>query len=583
MGRQCRRLMPGTLTQPGRSSESRGMSELSDETSWNLADIWELVADVVPARPAQVCGDRRITWSDFDRRADALAADLLDVGISHQGKLAVYLTNGPEYLESYAAAFKIAAVPVNVNYRYGPAELEYLLDNADTEAVVFHARFAPNLDEVRGRLGRVRRWYVVSDGHPEPDWATSYDEVVARVVPRPHPDWKRSGDDLLLLYTGGTTGMPKGVMWRNDDLVRVLGGGGSPFVGLGPASGLREMSDRLKGGSGLVTTMPACPLMHGTGQFSAFITMIIGGCVVTLPGSRFDAEELWSAVESRRVNTVAIVGDAFARPMLEALEANPGRWDLTSLILINSSGVMWSEEVKHGLSKHLPSVVLFDSLGSSEAVGMGASMSAGASSAKTAEFALGAGARVVDEDDRDVRAGSGEVGVIALPGHIPVGYYKDPEKSSRTFRTIDGVRYTIPGDCATVDADGSIRLLGRGSVVINTGGEKVYPEEVEEVIKKLPEVADAVCVGVPDQRFGERVCALVELTADEQLSDEEVIRAVRAELAVYKAPRLVVFVESIGRSPAGKVDYPGLKKLASSATGREAPKTSSAASTTSDL
>lgn len=538
---------------------------MPDQPSWNLADIWEVVAEVSPTRLAQVCGSRRFTWSELDHRADALAADLLDAGISRQGKVAAYLTNGPEYLETYAAAFKVAAVPVNVNYRYGSGELEYLLDNSDAEAVVFHARFAPVIEEIRGRLGKVRRWYAVSDGSSEPGWALRYDDVVSRSVSRPSPGWERSGDDLLLLYTGGTTGMPKGVMWRQDDLVRVLGGGGSPFVGLGPASGLDEIRERLQASTEGITTLPACPLMHGTGQFSAFITMTLGGCIVTLPGSRFDSEELWSAVEDNRVNTVAIVGDAFARPMLEALDAYPGRWDLSSLILINSSGVMWSEEVKQGLSKHLPSVILFDSLGSSEAVGMGASMSAGPSSAKTAEFALGEGARVVGEDDRDVRPGSGEVGVIALPGYIPIGYYKDEEKSARTFRTIDGVRYTIPGDCATVDADGSIRLLGRGSVVINTGGEKVYPEEVEEVIKKLPQVADAVCVGVPDPRFGERVCALVELAGGQPLTKEDVVQAVRSELAAYKSPRSVLFVESIGRSPAGKVDYPGLKKLASAA------------------
>ena len=538
---------------------------MPDQPSWNLADIWEVVAEVSPTRLAQVCGSRCFTWSELDHRADALAADLLDAGISRQGKVAAYLTNGPEYLETYAAAFKVAAVPVNVNYRYGSGELEYLLDNSDAEAVVFHARFAPVIEEIRGRLGKVRRWYAVSDGSSEPGWALRYDDVVSRSVSRPSPGWERSGDDLLLLYTGGTTGMPKGVMWRQDDLVRVLGGGGSPFVGLGPASGLDEIRERLQASTEGITTLPACPLMHGTGQFSAFITMTLGGCIVTLPGSRFDSEELWSAVEDNRVNTVAIVGDAFARPMLEALDAYPGRWDLSSLILINSSGVMWSEEVKQGLSKHLPSVILFDSLGSSEAVGMGASMSAGPSSAKTAEFALGEGARVVGEDDRDVRPGSGEVGVIALPGYIPIGYYKDEEKSARTFRTIDGVRYTIPGDCATVDADGSIRLLGRGSVVINTGGEKVYPEEVEEVIKKLPQVADAVCVGVPDPRFGERVCALVELAGGQPLTKEDVVQAVRSELAAYKSPRSVLFVESIGRSPAGKVDYPGLKKLASAA------------------
>lgn len=548
-------------------SLSRGYNKVPDNISWNLADIWEAVAEVVPRRLAQVCGSRSFTWHDFNRRSNALAADFLSAGLSQQSKVAAYLTNGPEYLETYFAGFKIAAVPVNVNYRYGPGELEYLLDNSDAEVVVFHARFAPTLESVRAKLPKVRRWYVVSDGHGEPDWAVRYDDVAARRDCRPEPGWERSGNDLLLLYTGGTTGMPKGVMWRQDDLVRVLGGGGSPFLGLPPASGLDELKERLRAGSGLITTLPACPLMHGTGQFSAFITMILGGCIATLQGSRFAPEELWSAVQENRVNTIAIVGDAFARPMLEALDAHPGRWDLSSVILINSSGVMWSEEVKQGLSRHMPSVILFDSLGSSEAVGMGANMSAGTSSAKTAEFALGEGARVIGEDDLDVKPGSGEVGVIALPGFIPVGYYKDEQKSARTFRTLDGVRYTIPGDCATVDADGAIRLLGRGSVVINTGGEKVYPEEVEEVIKKIPGVSDAVCVGVADERFGEKVCAIVESDGKAKITQEAVIRAVRGELAAYKAPRVVLFVETIGRSPAGKVDYPGLKRLASDAVG----------------
>jgi acyl-CoA synthetase (AMP-forming)/AMP-acid ligase II len=237
-------------------------------------------------------------------------------------------------------------------------------------------------------------------------------------------------------------------------------------------------------------------------------------------------------------------------------------------VIINSSGVMWSEEVKQGLLRHLPGVVLFDSLGSSEAVGMGGSLAGGGASAHTAEFALGPGARVVGPDDRDVQPGSGEVGMIALPGYIPVGYYKDEEKTARTFRTIDGVRYTIPGDCATVDAEGKIRLLGRGSVVINTGGEKVYPEEVEEVIKRLPGVADAVCVGVPDERFGERVCALVERRPGAELTEDAVSDAVRKELAGYKVPRVVLFVETIGRSPAGKVDYPGLREKAASLASR---------------
>ena len=542
---------------------------------WNLADIFEAAAQAGPDRPAQKCGDRVLTWGEFDRRADALACDLLERGLTHQGKVAAYLYNGPEYLEAYFAAFKAAGVPVNVNYRYGAGELIYLLDNADTEAVVFHARFTPTLESIREKLDRVRVWYVVGDdsGVPAPDWAVPYESVVAGAPGgggdggsgrRAAPPSGRSGDDLLLLYTGGTTGMPKGVMWRQDDLVRVLGGGGNPLVGLGPANDMDELRGRLASGELASVALPACPLMHGTGQFSAFITMILGGCIVSLPDARFDPVALWSAVDREKVNTISIVGDAFARPMLGALDAEPGRWDLSSVRIINSSGVMWSQEVKEGLLRHMPGVILFDSLGSSEAVGMGASVTASGASAGTASFGLGVGARVIGDDNRDVEPGSGQVGVIALPGNIPVGYYKDPDKTARTFRTIDGVRYTIPGDCASVDADGAIRLLGRGSAVINTGGEKVFPEEVEEVIKRLPGVRDAVCVGLPDERFGEKVCALVERSGAEGggVSESDVAEAVRSELAHYKVPRVVFFLATIGRSPAGKVDYPGLRARA---------------------
>ena len=536
---------------------------------WNLADIFEAVAEVGPDRPAQKCGDRLITWGEFDRRADALGVDLLARGLTHQGKVAAYLHNSPEYLETYFAAFKVAGVPVNVNYRYGAQELAYLLDNADAEAVVFHARFTPTVEQIRDKLDQVRVWYVVDDdsGTPPPEWAVAYEDVVDREVSgRAQAPGGRSGDDLLLLYTGGTTGMPKGVMWRQDDLVRVLGGGGNPIVGLGPAADLDELRARLQSGELASVGLPACPLMHGTGQFSAFISMILGGCIVTLPDARFDPVALWDAVDRHGVNAISIVGDAFARPMLAALDAEPGRWDLTSVRVINSSGVMWSQEVKEGLIRHMPGVILFDSLGSSEAVGMGASVTGAGMSAGTASFGLGTGARVVGPDDRDVEPGSGQVGVIALPGYIPLGYYKDPEKTARTFRVIDGVRYTVPGDCATVDADGTIRLLGRGSAVINTGGEKVFPEEVEEVIKRLPGVRDAVCVGVPDERFGEKVCALVERDPSAapavSVDESDVAAAVRSELAHYKVPRVVFFIDTIGRSPSGKVDYPGLKEQA---------------------
>lgn len=531
-------------------------------TSWNLADIWEAVADARPGSEAQRSGERVFTFTEFDRRSNALAADLLDAGLGHQAKVAAYLYNGPEYLEVYFAAFKAGLAPLNVNYRYGAGELIYLLDNADAEAVVFHAAFGPIVEEIQPKLPNVRRWYVVEDGSPAPEGAVRYEELVASGADRIASGWGRSPDDLLLLYTGGTTGMPKGVMWRQDDLVNVLGSGGNPFIGAPPANDVSEIRSRLEAGQPSMSSLPACPLMHGTGQFSAFIALIGGGCVVTTPGRKFDPAVLWETISAHRVNSVAIVGDAFARPMLAELDANPGKYDLSELKLINSSGVMWSQEVKDGLLRHVPHAILFDSLGSSEGVGLGASISAAGTAAGTAQFSLGNGVRVLTPDDRDVEPGSGETGVIALPGFLPVGYYKDPEKSERTWRVIDGVRYVLPGDYATVEADGAIKLLGRGSVVVNTGGEKVFPEEVEQVIKRLPEVADAVVVGIPDDRLGETVCAVVQKETGSSMTAGEVEAAVRGELAGYKVPRRVMFVESIGRSPAGKVDYQRIRREA---------------------
>jgi len=533
-------------------------------STWNFADAFERVAGAIPDAPCQEQGDRVVTWSAFDRRANAVAADFLDAGLTEQSKVVAYLTNCPEYLETYFAAFKAGLVPVNTNFRYGPEEILYLFDNADAEAVVFHATFTPLLEGIRDRLPRVKRWYVVADGSPEPAWARSYDAIAEPGADRVSGPWGRSPDHLLLMYTGGTTGMPKGVMWRQDDLFNVLGGGGNALLAQPAATDLDDFASRIKAPG--VRALPACPLMHGTGQFSSLIVLNSGGSIVCLEDRKFDPEGLWQTVQDKAINVVVIVGDAFARPMLRALDGNPGRWNLSTLILITSSGVMWSHEVKQGISKHLPSVVLLDSLGSSEAIGLGANMSSGASSADTATFSLGEDVKVITDDGRLVEAGSEEIGMVAIPGYIPVGYYKDPEKSAKTFRTVAGVRYSIPGDYATVAADGSIHLLGRGSVVINTGGEKVFPEEVEEVLKQHPSINDAVAVGLPDERFGEIICALVEPAPGATVDEAAVIEFVQSKLARFKAPRRVITVDSIGRSPAGKVDYRGLKALAVSRT-----------------
>jgi 3-oxocholest-4-en-26-oate---CoA ligase len=532
--------------------------------TWNFADVYEAIAAHVPDHPCQIQGDRVVTWGEFDRRAGALAADLVEAGLGHQAKVACYLHNGVEYLEVVVAAFKAALVPVNTNYRYGPDEITYLFDNADAEAIVFHASFAELLEGIRDRLPRVRRWYAVADETGDgPEWATPYEPVVTSGLTLAPGSRERSGDDLLLLYTGGTTGMPKGVMWRQDDLFNVLGASGNAVAGVPPAGSLDEVIGRIDpSGATSPTMVVACPLMHGTGQFSSFIALNSGGAVVSLANRRFDVEELFATIERRRATNLVIVGQAFAGPMLEHLDAHPDQHDLSSLAVISSSGVMWSHENKQGLLRHLPQVVLFDSFGSSEAVGLGGSVSAAGAAEQTATFAIGPNNAVFTDDDRRVEPGSGEMGMIAVGGYIPVGYYKDPEKSARTFREIEGRRWSIPGDFATVNADGTIHLLGRGSVCINTGGEKVFPEEVEEALKTHPSVRDAVVVGLPDERFGETICAVIEPDSGAELDATELRAHVTASLAAYKAPRSVVAVDSIARAANGKVDYARLKRLA---------------------
>jgi len=536
--------------------------------TWNFAEVYEAIAGRIPDAPCQVQGDRTMTWAEFDRGADGLARHLLDAGLGHQAKVAAYLTNCPEYLQTYLGAFKAGLVPVNTNFRYGPDEITYLFDNADAEAVVFHAGYGALLDEVRPRLPKVRSWLVVDDGEPRPDWATSYAVVAGRgpgALGHVVGPWGRSGDDLLLLYTGGTTGMPKGVMWRQDDLFKVLGRGGNPLAGRPPADDLDELVSRITEPGSVL--LPACPLMHGTGQLTCYVSLNQGGSVVLLPGRGLDAGHLWDEVERRRVNVLVIVGDAFTRPLVAALDAEPTRWDLSSLRLVTSSGAMWSRQAKQELLRHLPGVLLYDSLGSSEAVGLAQDVSASGAVATTATFAVSPRVRVLSDDGRDVAPGSDEVGMVSISGAIPLGYYKDEEKSRRTFRVVDGVRYAVPGDLARVAVDGSIQLLGRGSSVINTGGEKVFPEEVEEVLKEHPTVEDAACVGLPDDRFGESVCALVQAVPGRSVDAAALIEHVKGRLASFKAPRTVIQVDTLGRAANGKLDHRALRRQAMDRTG----------------
>jgi 3-oxocholest-4-en-26-oate---CoA ligase len=476
--------------------------------------------------------------------------------------VAAFLYNGPEYLETYFAAFKAGLAPVNTNYRYGPEELFYLFDNADAQAVVFHAGFADVLMSIRPRLTKVKTWISVAEpGSATPAWAEDYDSIVSRQTPA--AQGVRSPDDLLLLYTGGTTGMPKGVMWRQDDLFNVTGCGGNVIQGIEPITSVADAGARLaRPEHPRPISLIACPLMHGTGQFSAFINMALGGTVALLPSRKFNPMELWDEVDRLKATGVVIVGLAFSTPMLEALEANPGRWDLSSVKSMSSSGSMWSQENKRGLLKFCTNAVIYDSFGSSEAVGLGASASSPGAEVQTAAFMLGPNCAVFTEEGLRVTPGSGERGLVAVSGFLPMGYYKDEEKSAKTFKIIENMRWSVPGDWAEVNADGTLKLLGRGSVCINTGGEKVFPEEVEEALKTHASVRDAVVVGVPDARFGERICAVVEVDGANKPSLAVLSEHVRRQLAAYKAPRDLVLVDSIGRAPNGKVDYKLIKERA---------------------
>jgi 3-oxocholest-4-en-26-oate---CoA ligase len=521
-------------------------------TGWNFAEMWETISDLHPDASAQVQGDRRFTWRQFDRRADGIAAALLAGGAQHQDKVAQYMYNCPEYLESMFGLFKAGLVPVNTNYRYSDDELVYIWDNADAVAVIFHATFVPTIERIRAQVPNISTWICVDDGsHPCPGWAIEYETAAASAGTRVSAPWGRSGDDLYFLYTGGTTGMPKGVMWRQDDIVALLDGSTrEPLPEVVDLDALRAKCAKL----GPVGS-PAAPLMHGTGAFNSMSVLIAAGSVVTTLGRSFDAVELLDTIERERVKSISMVGDAFGKPILRALDAHPNRWDITSLRVITSSGVMWSTETKQGLLRHNDRLIMIDALGSSEAIGMANNVSTKESTGQTAKFALSTNTRVLTEDGREVQPGSGELGRVALKGRVPVGYYKDEAKTASTFQMVNGARYSIPGDWATVETDGTITLLGRGSQCINTGGEKVYPEEVEEVLKTCPGVADAVVVGVPDDRFGEAIVAIIEHVGADGATTESVIAQVKSKLAAFKAPKQVLFVPSIERAANGKVDY----------------------------
>ena len=468
--------------------------------------------------------------------------------------------NTTEYLEAFFGAQKLGCVPVNVNYRYVGSELAYLLDNSDAVALVFHDDFASTVGDALAALPSGAGPVCSSRSRTRPRAGRRCSTAHATTTRSWHPSIRAirrrrrepSGDDLIFLYTGGTTGYPKAVMWRSDDLYVSL------WQMARPGTEPPDVTTSINAGKQAATLLPACPLMHGTGLFIALSTFSGGGSVVLLDTPRLDPEAVWTAIEREHVQVCTIVGDAFARPLLAALHAEPQRWDLSSLRAITSSGVTWSPETKRGLLAQLPNVTLIDSLGASEGI-MTRTETRASDAIAPARFKAGDRLVVVTDDGEVVRPGDERIGMLGVGGPIPLGYYKDAEKTAETFRTVAGRRYSIPGDYATVDADGTIRLLGRGSACINTGGEKVYPEEVELALRSHPDVFDCVVVGVPDTRWGEMVVALVQ-PAGAAFGESDLAVHCRTTLAGYKVPKHFVSVDSLQRSPAGKADYKLLRR-----------------------
>jgi acyl-CoA synthetase (AMP-forming)/AMP-acid ligase II len=529
---------------------------------FNLADLWERVVDTVPEHEAMVCADRRLTYAQADARANRLAHHLGELGIGPGDHVALYLYNGTEYLEGMLAALKLRAVPINVNYRYGPDELRYLLADADARAVIFHREFAQTLDAVRPDLPRLTGFVMVDDvsGTAAPSGATEYEAALDAASPA-RDFAPRSADDLYVLYTGGTTGMPKGVMWRAEDIFFAALGGGN--LGDAPIDAPEQIVDHLDPHR---RGLPACPFMHGTAHWMAFGTLYSGGTVVISPDRHFDPEHLWRLIERERVNFLVIVGDAFARPLIEVLGQLEPVPDVTALTVVLSGGAVLSPAVKAAWVERLPGTLLIDGFGASETGGQGQSVSAaGGTIETTPRFRVNDETTVLDDDLRPVAPGV--IGKLARRGHVPLGYYRDAEKTAATFPVIAGVRWSVPGDHARIEDDGTITVLGRGSVSINTGGEKVYPEEVESALKSHPAVFDAVVVGVPDDRWGERVTAVVQPRPDAHPELDDLAAHARVHLASYKVPRALVLVDDIERSPSGKPDYRWARAAAIAAAG----------------
>jgi acyl-CoA synthetase (AMP-forming)/AMP-acid ligase II len=525
---------------------------------YNLADLFESIADRVPERTALVCGTQRRRYAELEERANRLAHGLQQRGIGAGEHVALYLGNCVEYIEAMIACFKIRAVPINVNFRYVEEELRYLVDDSESVALLHHRELAPRVAVIRERCPRLRTVIAVEDGSGDgtlPEHTESYDAIVA--AGSPVRDFApRSPDDLYIIYTGGTTGMPKGVMWRQEDFFFAGMMGGNP---MGAAPERPEDVAERAAAKQPQAVASAAPMIHGAGQLGTWIAMLQGFEAVLVP--RFDARSIWQAVQDERAVSLSIVGDAMARPLAEALDEPGVSYDLSSLFVLSSAGAILSPPVKAQLRQHFPKLVILDNFGSSETGSHGYD-AGGAQPDGGIKFQMDGNTVVIDDDGHELAPGSGEIGKVALRGRVPLGYWKDPEKSARTFVEYGGVRHVLIGDFARREADGTVTVFGRGSQCINSGGEKIFPEEVEGALKSHPDVFDTLVVGVPDPRWGEKVAAVVQLRPGRQPAPEDVLAHCRKQLAGYKVPRVLHVVDQVMRSPSGKADYPWAKRIA---------------------
>lgn len=522
--------------------------------SFNYADVFERVAATVAlGTPAIICDDAVTPWTGFEAKAASLASALLKRGLAPGAKVALYMRNGPDYLIGFYACFKARLVPVNINFRYGPAEIDYLLDNSDAEAVIFDSEFSDILAQTQAAEKLTLRAVTRGESAGAIPLTTLYDE------PPTDPPAGRTGDDIFLLYTGGTTGLPKGVMWPSGAMWDALASARVATPDQPPASTLEALETLIRAQPDPPRYYIAPPLMHGTGLFAAVSILSRGGCVVCTAAKRFDPLQALQMIERHRCDGIVIVGDAFARPMLDTLNAGEPRIDVSHVTAVVSSGMMWSPDVKAGLLEHMPDAAMSDGLGASEASSIAFSVTTKDMATKAASFAP-VDALVVDPETlQPLAPGTGRVGLIAKAGPLPLGYYKDPERTARTYVTINGRRHMISGDHATLEADGTITLLGRGSHCINTAGEKVYPEEVEEALKSHPAVIDALVFGTDDPRFGQVVSAVVSLRSP--ASSDALTAHVKDRLAAYKAPKSIQVVDEVPRAPNGKADYAAAKAI----------------------